>query len=224
MNRQVQIMPAIQGDVMLQQRRSLLQRLFVFAVLLGLSSVVLTGEDTGREADHNALRKLRSTYEDAVNNNDLTKIKPLLADGFTAVMISGEEIKSFEDMQAFWKRIWDLIGAGGRYHVKVITDQTDFFGDVGVSRGYTEEVFHTAAGKEYTVQARWTAVTRRQNGEWKIFRVQGAVNPMDNALIREMVQRAKLVFGASGFVAGLVLGFVVLILKRKKASPGPAAI
>jgi len=54
-----------------------------------------------QEADHNALRKIRATYEDALNNKRSDKVKPLLADGFTGVMISGEEIKSFEDLQAF---------------------------------------------------------------------------------------------------------------------------
>ena len=43
-------------------------------------------------------------------------------------MISGDEIKSFEDLQAFWKKIWDLVGAGGSYHVTVVT------GDAQVGR------------------------------------------------------------------------------------------
>jgi len=196
------------------------QSMFVLAILLVLSPVVLADQ----EADHNALRKIRATYEDALNNNDLTKVKPLLADGFTGVMISGEEIKSFEDLQAFWKKVWNLIGVGGSYHVKVITDQTDFFGDVGVSRGYNEEVFHTADGKEFAVRPRWTAVTRRQNGEWKIFRVHAALNPMDNAISTEIVRRARLASGAYGLAVGLVLGLVVGTLWRRKKSPRAAAI
>jgi ketosteroid isomerase-like protein len=205
---------------MSRRHRSVQPALFALATLLVFSSAAVADE----EADHNALRKIRATYEDALNNNDLTKVKPLLADGFTGVMISGEEIKSFEDMQAFWKRVWGLIGVGGSYHVKVLTDQTDFFGDVGVSRGYTEEVFHTAAGKEFALRPRWTAVTRRQNGEWKIFRVHAAINPMDNVIVAEIVKRAKLTFGVSGLVAGLLLGLVVGSLWPKKNSPRPAAL
>ena len=194
--------------------------LLVSVLLLILPSLALANE----EADHNALRKIRSVYEDALNSNDLARVKPLLADGFTGVMISGEEIKSFEDLQAFWKRVWDLIGPGGSYHVKVVTDQTDFFGDVGVSRGYSEEVFRTAAGKDFVIRPLWTAITHRQNGEWKIFRVHSALNPMDNVIITEIVKRTKLGFGASGLVAGLVLGIVGLTLWRKKRSPRPGAI
>src|SRR5208337_4308476 len=100
---------------MLHLNRYLSRRLFVFAVVLGLFSFA-AADDGDRAADHEALRKLRATYEDAVNGNNLAPLKPLLADGFTGVMISGEEIKSFEDLQAFWKRAWEMLGTGGRYH------------------------------------------------------------------------------------------------------------
>ena len=36
-------------------------------------------EDPSRAADYDALRKLRFTFEDAVNSNDLAKLKPALA-------------------------------------------------------------------------------------------------------------------------------------------------
>jgi ketosteroid isomerase-like protein len=197
---------------MFTQHSSVRRSLFVFAILLFFSTLLLADED----ADRNALRKLSSTYEDALNNNDLGKIKPALADGFTGVMISGEEIKSFEDLQAFWKRIWGLVGAGGSYHVKLVTEQTDFFGDVGVSRGYSEEVFHTAAGKKFAFRPRWTAITKRQNGDWKIYRVEGTLNPMDNAVITEIVRRARITFGAFGLVVGLVLGLLLSGFWSKK--------
>jgi ketosteroid isomerase-like protein len=189
--------------------------LFLAAILsfpLALSAV----EDPSRAADYDALRHLRSTYEDALSSNNLAEVKPLLAAGFTGVMISGEEIKSYEDFEAFWKRFRSRIGEGGTYQVKVMTDQTDFFGDVGLSRGYTEETIHTAAGKEYQIQARWTAVTRKENGEWKIFRVQGSVNPIDNPAIREMVKGTRLIFGVSGAAAGFVLGLLGCLSRRKR--------
>ena len=208
---------------MLQQNRCVPRMLVVFVAFLGLSSAVLAADDAGRAADHDALRKLRAVYEDAVNSNDLAKVKPLLAEGFTGVMISGEEIRSFEDLQAFWKKAWDMLGTGGRYHVKVITDQTDFAGDLGISRGYTEELFHTAAGKDYAVQARWTAVTRKQNGEWKVFRIQGSVDPLNNAAITDMVKQAKIYFGAGGAVIGLALGLIVRGLWGRKHAPPPIA-
>ena len=208
---------------MLQHNRFFPCTLFAVAAFLGFSSAAPVADDADRATDHDALRKLRATYEDAINNNDLTKLKPLLADGFTGVMISGEEVRSFEELQAFWKKTWDMIGAGGRYQVKVITDQTDFAGDVGISCGYTEELVHTAAGKDYPVKARWTAITRKQNGEWKIFRVQGSVNPLDNAGIRDMVMQARMIYGAVGAVVGLALGLIVRSLWGKKRAPGPVA-
>jgi ketosteroid isomerase-like protein len=185
-------------------------------ILIALAALPLAAQDTGREQDHDALRRLRAVYEDAVNNNDLSKVKPLLAEGFTGVMISGEELKSYEDLVAFWSKIRGMLGAGGKYRVKVVTDQTDFFGDLGISRGYTEEQFVTAGGKEYNVQARWTAVTRKQNGEWKLFRVQGSIDPIDNPAVEMVVSRTKLMFAAAGMAAGLLLAVLASVLLRRR--------
>lgn len=204
---------------MSQQHRSVQQALLASAVLLILVPLVRADE----EADHNALRKMRATYEDALNNNDLSKIKPMLADGFSGVMLSGQEVKSFEDLQGFWNMVLGMVGKGGTHHVKVVADHTDFFGDVGISRGYNEESFHTADGKDYAFTAPWTAVTRRQNGEWKIFRAHSGLNPMDNVIVTEIVRRAKLLFGLSGLAAGLILGLLAGVLLGSKRAPRPSA-
>jgi uncharacterized protein (TIGR02246 family) len=171
---------------------------------------------TNEHNDREALRKIRSTYEDALNNRDLEKIRPLLADDFTGVVISGDEVRSFEDIEAFLHKVWGMVGEGGKHHVEIGVDQTDFFGDLAVSRGYNDEVFHTAAGKEYAFRARWTVVARRQNGEWKIYRVHAGLNPMDNVIVTEIVGRAKMTFGLCGLAAGLVLGIAACSLWSRK--------
>lgn len=204
---------------MLRENQTVRRQVLTVFMFLGLSSLVLADQ----EADHNELRRMRSIYEDSLNTNDLSKIKPLMADGFSVVMISGEEIKSFDEMTAFWKRVWDLIGVGGSYHVKVVPDRTDFFGNVGISRGHNEEVFRTSKGKEFAVQAPWTVVSLRQNGEWKIFRVHEGLNPMDNVYITDLLKQTKRLFGAIGLVIGLVLGFFVGTLKGKKGISRPSA-
>jgi len=171
------------------------------------------------EADHNALRKIRATYEDALNTRDLEPIRPLLADGFSGVVVSGEEVRTFEDVEKFLKGVWDLIGEGGCHHVNVVADHTDLFGDVAVARGYNEETFRTAAGKDYAFQAPWTVVALRQDGEWKIFRIHTGLNPMDNVIITEIVRRTKVSYGAIALGVGLGLGVAISRFCRKKNPP-----
>ena len=49
-------------------------------------------EDPSRAADYDALRNLAfHSMKTRSSSNNLTKVKPLLAAGFTGVMISGEE-------------------------------------------------------------------------------------------------------------------------------------
>jgi ketosteroid isomerase-like protein len=167
-------------------------------------------------ADRDALRKIRSTYEDALNTRDLEKIQPLLADGFTGVVVSGDEVKCFEDMRTFMNKVWDMLGKGGRYHVKVVVDHTDLFGDLAVSRGANEERFHMAAGKEFAFSAPWTVVARRQHGKWKIFRVHACLNPMENVIVTEIVRRNRVLYGAYGLGLGLALGLVLRSFWCKK--------
>ncbi|WP_321476135.1 DUF4440 domain-containing protein [uncultured Paludibaculum sp.] len=207
---------------MSKHRRSAIHLSLLAAALAGCAfAAAQPGEDPARASDYDALRRLKSIYEDALNNNDLPKVKPLLADGFSCVMLSGEEVKTYDEFVAFWQRIRGLIGEGGRYHVKVVTDQTDFFGDIGISRGHNEEEFHTAAGRDYAILPRWTVVTRKQNGEWKVLRVQETVNPIDNPAIDDIVSRTRMIYGAAGVGAGVLLGFLAGYALRKKR-PGAA--
>src|SRR5215472_6671728 len=89
------------------------------------------------ESDRAALRMIRTNYMEAVNSGDPSKMAPFLSKEVTGVMVTGEEVKGLDGLVAYWKKIQDLIGTGGSYHVAVNVDKTDLYGDIAVSRGST---------------------------------------------------------------------------------------
>ena len=57
-----------------------------------------------QEADKQALRDLKATYEQAIAAGDLSVIEPYLADDFTAVMITADEVEDYDGIKAYWKK------------------------------------------------------------------------------------------------------------------------
>jgi len=185
----------------------------MFGALLASATVLYAAE----EADHEALRKIKAIYEEAVKSDDLSKLFPHLGGNLTAVTPTGEEVKGAQELQAYFKRIWDLIGKGGAYQVKVNVTNTDLFGDIALSYGTTEEFVKTAEGREYKFPMLWTAVARRDNGEWKAIRMHGSIDPLGNVFVATRLNAIKWIYGGGGLLVGLVAGFLLLRLRRRRA-------
>jgi ketosteroid isomerase-like protein len=169
------------------------------------------------ESDRAALRLIRTNYMEAVNSGDPTKIAPHLSKDVTGVMVTGEEVKGFDGLVAYWKKIQDLIGPGGSYHVTVNVDKTDLYGDVAVSRGKTDDVVRLGTGKELRFNSLWTAVCHKEDGAWKVVRMEAAMDPVDNVFITLRLKKTQLGSGAVGLVTGIVLAFAICLLRRRNA-------
>ena len=90
--------------------------LLLFAVLLLSSTAVGQDEsgevpaeknapvDAAEKAEHDALRALRVTFEKAINENDLTLIKPHFDDDYSVVTYTDTEFTDFEVFQTAWQK------------------------------------------------------------------------------------------------------------------------
>jgi len=159
------------------------------------------------ESDRAALRLIRTNYMAAINTGDLSKIAQHLSKDVTGVMVTGEAVAGFEGLQAYWKKIQDLIGPGGSYHVTVNVDKTDLSGDFAVSHGATEDIVRLGNGKELRFNSFWTAVCRKEAGVWKVLRMEATMDPVNNVFVSLQVRKGELTYG----VGGLILGAVVVL-------------
>jgi ketosteroid isomerase-like protein len=192
----------------------------LFAACL-LCLVTCFGNPSARaddESDRAALRVIRTNYMEAVSSGDPSKIAPHLSKDVTGVMVTGEEVKGLDGLVAYWKKIQALLGPGGSYHVDVNVDQTDLFGEVAVSRGKTDDVVRLGSGKELHFNSLWTAVCHKENGAWKVVRMEAAMDPVDNVFIAVRLQSTRLVSGAVGLVAGFIVALLICLLRRRPAS------
>lgn len=163
------------------------------------------------EKGHEAIRSLKALYERAVNEGKLELIEPHLDAAFTGVMLTGEEVHGFAGLKAYWEKIWQLIGKGGKYTTELNAERSWIQGDVAVARGTAQEYLVAASGNEYRISPYWTAVLVRRDGHWKLLRVQGTMDPVGNPFVKVMVSESVrwtgIIVGILALGAGLAAGF-----------------
>ncbi len=165
------------------------------------------------EEDKDALRKLRTIYEQAIASRDLSSLEPHLAKDFSAVMITADEVKGYAGIVKYWGKVTDFLGKDGIYQVTVDPDDTIFQGDTAIATGRAEE--HVVrGGKTLDFTSRWTAVARKEGADWKLVRIQASIDPINNPLISTVQGVEKWIIGAMALVIGLVAG---RLLPRRKA-------
>ncbi len=202
--------------------RNLLSRTLLLLALAGSSLVSSTMAD--EQDDHDALRKLADIYEKTIKEAKPELLKPHLSDDFTGVMVTAEEVDSFQSLDAYWKKIQGLLGNGGTYSVKVnIPQPAEIVGDIAFAHGTTEDVAITSAGKEYRFSGRWTAVCRKEDGEWEIVRIHGSMDPITNSFVAAAVKGASYTAAGIAGVVGLIAGVVLTLMVRRRRGTTDAA-
>lgn len=175
------------------------------------------------EADHEALRNLKALYERAAAENNPDLLKPHLHEKFSGVMVTGDEVKDFASLDAFWKDIQAQMGEGGKYSVTVKpAEKSLIMGDVALAWGTADELVITGSGREYKFSSSWTAVCVRDGAAWKILRVQATMDPIGNPFVKAAVSGVGWLAGVGGGFGGLVIGacgLAAIQALRKRRKP-----
>lgn len=178
-------------------------------LLIALCLPVLASEE-----DKEALRNLRGIYEKSIANRDLNALKPHLAENFTAVMITADEVKGFDGILSYWKKVEDFIGKDGTYQVSIDPDETIFEGNIAIAKGRARE--HAVRnGKTIKFTSQWTAIARKDGDAWKLVRIQASIDPVGNPIIAVLQGYKQWLIGLAALIGGLVIG---RLLPRRKAA------
>jgi ketosteroid isomerase-like protein len=180
--------------------------LLAFALLPVAAGISHAGEEEERAE----LRSLKSLYEQAVNEDKLSLLLPHVDPEFSGVMLTSEAVVGAQGLTAYWAKIKGLMGPAGHYRVVVTTEPAHFFGDLAVAHGTSDDTV-TVPGKEYHFQGQWTAVCRKSDGAWKLYRLHASMDPLGNAFVQDRVKAGRWAFGgallAGGLLAGALAGF-----------------
>ncbi|MGH9723184.1 MAG: YybH family protein [Bryobacteraceae bacterium] len=188
------------------------------SVLAALFGAVLLGQQVSPEEEKEwvEVRKIKTLYEQAVSNNQIDKLQPYLAKNFRGVVLTGEEVKSFDDLKAVNLKIRQLIGSGGTYSVKVNYAPGVMFGNVAVAHGNTEDTVVTGGGKRFEFQTLWTVDLVKEPDGWKLFRIHSSIDPVNNVFVQDTVYYSKIFYGGGGALLGLIVGVVIRGMMGKR--------
>src|SRR5262245_31094336 len=107
------------------------------------------------EAEWVNIRSIKTIYEDAVNTNQIEKLRPYVTKNFHGVMVNGQEARSYGALAKIMADARVLIGAGGSYRVKVNYEPGTMFGNLAVANGTAEESIVTGSGKRFDTTSTW---------------------------------------------------------------------
>jgi ketosteroid isomerase-like protein len=203
-------------------KRSALVVLLILPTLCSIATAAAaqqtpSASTTQEEVDQEALRKLKAIYEQAIRENLVDALAPHLHADFHGVMVTGQAVNSFADLQQYWRNIKRLMGEEGTYTTVLNPERSIIIGDVAVARGTTDDVVKTDDGTEFRFNTLWSAVLQREGNVWKIRFMHGTMDPIGNPFVREFGRRAVVRITAITLAVGLAVGVGVgMIWQRRR--------
>jgi ketosteroid isomerase-like protein len=183
---------------------------------------------SGTEADHIALRQLKSDAIDAINRQDFARARQLTHDPFLATVVTQDSFNDFGKLVAFYKSLYADSGPD-RPRMKAVTISANadelsqiYTGTFAVTRGSTLENYTLADGRSFDLKGRWTGVSIKEGDGWKMLAVHTGTNFLDNPVL-EQYERAAIWGSAGGLLAGLIAGFFLgRFIRRRPRQQSPA--
>jgi ketosteroid isomerase-like protein len=174
------------------------------------------------EADHQALREFKTLFEKAASENQLELLRPILHQPFSVVTYTDREFTDFEAFKSRWQKTRDEIVGSGSYKVTLLPVRSEIYGDIAIARGDSENDLTTAADNKYHFTSHWTAVFRKQDGQWKVVRVHSSLDPFGNPMVVGEVKQRMTQAGLAAGIGGLVVGGLVAFwLGRRSGNAAP---
>lgn len=181
------------------------------ALVLSLMLSAPTFADTlETQADHDALRKLKAEATAAVNNRDYAAMQRLLHQPFTATLITQDNFTDFGKLKDYFESLYTRDTLRMK-KVSIAADADElsqiYQGTFALTKGSTKEHYELTDGRSFDMNGRWTAVSLKEKGEWKLLAVHTGTNFLDNPVLNA-IEKSVMWFGVGGAMFGLIVGFV----------------
>jgi ketosteroid isomerase-like protein len=171
----------------------------------------MTSQDDLHQEDRQALLKILSDVEAAINAQDIEGIIAQMRPDCTVTWWNAEISRGHDEIRAYYRR---MVKDEGRYISKYTTKaklgaHARFVGsgsDVALADGSMEDEFFPIIRGPFKLNSRWSATAAKSGGEWKIVNLHLSSNVFTNTLIAELTQ-ALWYAGAAGLVVGGLAGW-----------------
>jgi len=180
------------------------------------------GKPAPEDPAHEELRALKRQLVDAINKNDIDALLSHLDKDVVVTWMNGEVSRKPAGVREYIERMTK----GDNRQVSSYTteaeadDLTHLYGDTGVVYGHSKDHFVLTDGRDLDVNTRWTATLVKKDGKWLVTAFHASTNMFDNPVLHIAVRRTALMVGGAAALAGVVVGFVVAwLIRRRSAKP-----
>jgi ketosteroid isomerase-like protein len=171
-------------------------------------------------SDHDALRKIKTDVLNAINTRNLAGMDKVLHKPAMVTVITQEAFTDAGALQTYYDGLFTRkLVRIGKINIEADADELSqiYTGTFAVARGSTQEAYELADGRHFDLHGRWTATAIKEDGQWKLLAIHSGINFINNPVITA-VEKSTAYFGAGGLALGLVLGFgLSLLIRRKRA-------
>jgi ketosteroid isomerase-like protein len=181
-----------------------------YAVALAalLRPLPMTSQNDLHQEDRQALLKILSEVEKAINAQDIEGIVAQMRPDCTVTWWNAEISRGHDDIRAYYRR---MVKDEGRVISKYTTraklgDHARFVGsggDVALADGSMEDEFFPIIRGPFKLNSRWSATVAKSGSEWKIVNLHLSSNVFTNTLIAELTRALWFAAGAGLIVGGL---------------------
>lgn len=158
------------------------------------------------QQDRQALLKILSDVEAAINAQDLEGMIAHMSPDCTVTWWNAEISRGHDDIRAYYRR---MVKDPGRFIYQYKTQAklgaharfVGANGDVALADGSMEDEFFPTLRRPFQLSSRWSATVAKSGGDWKIVNLHLSSNVFNNTLIWELT-RALWFAGAAGLAIG----------------------
>ena len=188
---------------------------FCLALLLMVSAASAQDPAAMPAEDHDGLRALAATMEEALNKRDLDTLLANVDDNVAFTAMNAETGYGKQHIRDYFDRM--LNGPNKIVQdikVDFVPDKLSvFYGpDVAVSAGNAASHYELSNGLKFDIDARWTATLVRKDGRWLVGAFHYSANVFRNPIMEK--QRRFLVMAGGG--VAILLGVIGFILGRRR--------
>jgi uncharacterized protein (TIGR02246 family) len=165
------------------------------------------------QEDRQALLKILSEVEKAINAQDIEGILAQMRPDCTVIWWNAETSRGQDEIRAYYRR---MMKDDGRLISKYTTqaklgDHAHFLGgggDVAVAEGSMEDEFFPIIRGPFKLDSRWSATVAKADNEWKIASLHLSSNVFTNTLMAELTRALWYVGGGALVLGGLAGWFL----------------
>jgi ketosteroid isomerase-like protein len=202
-----------------------MSRLSLALLLSLLFSVPSFADNSGTQADHDALRKLKADITVAANKRDYAAMQKVLHQPFMTTLITQDSFTDFSKLKDYFEGLYTRDSLRMK-NVSIAADADElsqiYQGTFALTKGSTKEHYELTDGRSFDLNGRWTSVSIKDNGEWKLLAVHTGTNFLDNPVLNA-IEKSVVWIGVVGAAGGLIVGFLAGWFVRKSRAGKSAA-